>query len=91
MAVTKMSAEKKKTRKEKQAEFRQTIQGARKRIREFIIMMVGVYIGFQVMISFFNFDVSMVALGISAALAIVIIAALMYTVYQIKLAKALIS
>jgi len=78
-----------KTREQKKKEFRKTLDGARKQIRTFIIMMVAIYIGFQVMTSMLKLPADLVSMAISIGLAIVILVALMYTVIQIKITKKL--
>lgn len=78
-----------KTREQKRKEFRKTLDGARKQIRTFIIMMVAIYIGFQVMTSMLKLPADLLSMAISIGLAVVILVTLLYTVYQIKIAKAL--
>ncbi len=76
----------KKTREQKKKEFRKTLDSGRKQIRTFIIMMVAIYIGFQVMTSYLKLPADLLSMAISIGLAVVILVTLMYTVYKIKTA-----
>ena len=73
-----------KSRKEKTDAFRKDINKARVHIRKFIIMMVGLYIGFHVMIHFLKLDVDLIVMAISIGIGVVIFGSLFYTAYQIK-------
>ena len=79
----------KKTRAEKKAEFRGILKEARQQVRQYIIVMVAVYIGFQVMTSFMRLDVELVVTAISGGLGVAIFAMLFFTTYRIKKGRAL--
>jgi len=79
----------KKTRAEKKAEFRGILKEGRAQVRQYIIMMVGIYIGFHVMTSFIGLDVNFVVTVMSGGLGVGIFAMLFYTTYQIKKGRAL--
>lgn len=79
----------KKTRAEKKAEFRGILKEARQQVRNYIIMMVGIYIGFHVMTSFMRLDIDLVVTAISGGLGVAIFVMLFYTTYQIKKGRAL--
>lgn len=78
-----------KTRAQKKAEFRGILKEARQQVKQYIIMMVGIYIGFQVMTSFMKVDVDFVVTAISGGLGVVIFAMLFYTTYRIKKGRTL--
>ncbi len=79
----------KKTRAEKKAEFKGILKEGRQQVRQYIIMMVGVYIGFHVMTGFMRVDIDIVVTAMSGGLGVAIFAMLIYTTYQIKKGRAL--
>lgn len=78
-----------KTRSEKKAEFRGILKEARQQVRQYIIMMVGIYIGFHVMTSFMKVDIDLIVTAVSGALGVAIFAMLFLTTYQIKKGRGL--
>jgi len=80
----------KKTRAQKKAEFKGVLKEARQQVRQYIIVMVGIYIGFHVMTSFMKLDIDFVVTAMSGGLGVAIFAMLFYTTFQIKKGRSLI-
>lgn len=68
-------------------EFREKVKQATKIIKKYIIMMIGLYIGFTVMTGFLRFEKSQASMIISLGLGLAIVGMLIYNIIIIKQAK----
>lgn len=66
---------------------RTAVNKSTKLIKHYIIIMIGLYIGFALLTDFMHFDKSIIEMIILVLLALIILGSLMYVVFMIRNAK----